>query len=307
MVYVMNDIKNSIWYEKYTPKTIEDVILPEIVKTRLLNAIKNEQMPNLGFWSAKPGLGKSCTAKAIIKSLNADAMWINASMDKGIDTLREKIRKFAYQESISDRPKLVVLDEADHLTKDSQMAYRGFIDECSSNCTFIFTGNYKSRIAEPLLNRLENYEFESFKPQEMGKPIYDKLINILVNENVEITADIQNGIKNIIKNYYPSIRAMIGALQRSVQSGKFEYVPESTNLKEVFEVMKSKDYLLLVQKVNALTNPDSMYEYLYDNINQFSNVPNAILSIAEGAKYTDQVRDKNLNLCATLVNLIKCL
>ena len=100
---------------------------------------------------------------------------------------------------------------------------------------------------------------------------------------------------------------MIGSLQRSVMNGKFEYIAESSNFSEILEVLKTKDYLTLVQKVNTLNNPDSMYEFLYRNINVFKNVPQAICFIADGQFKTETVRDKNLNLCATLVNLSNCL
>ena len=139
-------IENSIWFEKYSPKVIEDVILPSKFKNRLLECVKNQKLPNFGFWSAKPGLGKTSTARALIKSLDADAMFLNASLEKGIDVLRTKIFNFASQESFDDRTKIVVLDECDNLGKDFQQAARGFLDEFSCNCSFIFTGNYKSKI-----------------------------------------------------------------------------------------------------------------------------------------------------------------
>ena len=104
-------MESSIWYEKYAPKTLEEEILPPKVKDKFLKYVKDEKMPNLGFWSSKPGLGKSSTARAIIKSMNADAMFINSSLERGIDVLRTKIMSFASQESLMDRPKIVVMDE----------------------------------------------------------------------------------------------------------------------------------------------------------------------------------------------------
>ena len=300
-------MESSIWYEKYAPKTLEEEILPPKVKEKFLKYVKDEKMPNLGFWSSKPGLGKSSTARAIIKSMNADAMFINSSLERGIDVLRTKIMSFASQESLMDRPKIVVMDECDNIGKDAQAGFRSFLDEFSKNCSFIFTGNYKSKIIEPLLDRLENYDFEDFDPKDMGKPIFEKLLNILKNEKVEIDDNAINGVKTIIKNCYPCIRSMIGSLQRSVMNGKFEYIAESSNFNEILEVLKTKDYLTLVQKVNTLNNPDSMYEFLYRNIDVFKNIPQAICFIADGQFKTETVRDKNLNLCATLVNLSNCL
>lgn len=297
----------SVWFEKYAPQKIEDEILPTSFKNRLLECIKTQRIPNFGFWSSRPGLGKSSTAKALIKSLEADSMFVNASLEKGIDVIRSKILNFASQESIFDKPKIIVMDEADHITKDAQAAFRGFIDEFSSNCTFIFTGNYKSKMIEPLLDRLENYDFAEFNKTEMVKPIFNRLIYILESENIDVTQEIKVNLGNIIKSYYPCIRSMISSLQRSVGNGKFEYVPEASNFDDVIAEMKKKNYLELVQKVNTLNNPDSMYEYLYSNIDMFSNQANAIIQIADYQYKSEQVRDKNLNLSACLVQLSNCL
>jgi hypothetical protein len=102
---------NSIWYEKYAPKLIDDVILPSDVKNQLKQWIAEEKLPNLGFWSQMPGLGKTSTCKAIIRSLGADALFVNASLERGIDVLRNKIMQFASSSSLDDSPKIVVLDE----------------------------------------------------------------------------------------------------------------------------------------------------------------------------------------------------
>ena len=303
---VKENVGNSVWYHKYNPEFLEDVILPPQLKERLQKAIQSGKLPNLGLWSTQPGLGKSSTARALIHSLNADSMFINASNEKGIDVLRNKIYNFACSESFDDKPKVVVLDEADYITKDAQAAFRGFIDEYSSNCSFIFTGNYKSKMIEPLLNRLENYDFGNFKPEEMKVPIYNRLTWILEQEGFEITQDIKVGVCNVIKACYPSIRSMINSLERLSFTGNFTVTEENTSFDDVINAMREKDYLKLVSKVNALPNPDAMYEYLYGKISMFRNIPNAIIAIADGQFKTETVRDKNLNLCATLVNLMTC-
>lgn len=297
----------SIWYEKYAPQILDDVILPDSMKSRLKSYVKKGKLPNLGFWSQEPGLGKSSTAKALIRTLDAEALFVNASLEKGIDLLRSKLMQFASSNSLSDSSKIVVLDECDNLTKDAQQAFRSFIDEFSRNCTFIFTGNYKSKIIEPLLSRLENYDFVTFPKGEMVKPIFERLKYIVESEGVQFNDDVKAGIVQIIQNCYPKIRNMIGCLQRSVNNGNFTIVEESSNFDDVLDVMKQKDYALLIQKVNGLLNPDGMYEYLYKNVEMFSKVPNAVVILAKYQFQTEQVRDKNLNLCACLTELISCL
>lgn len=301
-------MSTNIWFEKYAPKTIDEVILPEKLKNKLKNYIKNNSLPNLGFWSQEPGLGKSSTAKAIINTMKADALFVNASMERNIDTLRGKIFNFASSQSLSDDPKIVVMDESDNLSKDTQSAMRGFLDQFSKNCTFIFTGNYKSKIIEPLLDRLENYDFMDFTLDEPTIiAIFTRLKSALENEGVTVDIDTKKTLVKIIRSNYPRIRNMISTIQRSVDDGVFTYTEESTDFRDIIETLKSKDYTKMITQVNSLSNPDAMYEYLYKHIELYKDLPKAILVLAKGQFQSDQVRDKNLNLASSLVELFPCL
>lgn len=107
-------MKSTVWYEKYRPQCLDDVVLPEQLKQQLQQSITDNALPNLGFWSSEPGLGKTSTANAIVQEMQAlghEAMWINASLEKGIDTLRGKIQGFATSASVDGLYKVVVLDE----------------------------------------------------------------------------------------------------------------------------------------------------------------------------------------------------
>jgi replication factor C small subunit len=163
---------SSVWFQKYQPQCIQDLVIPGHIKEKLAKYVSTQDIPNIGLFSSNPGTGKSSTACAIIKEINGEALWINASMEKGIDVLRGKVQKFASQSSFDDKIKIVVMDEFDHFSKDGQAAFRGFIDEFSLNCRFIFTGNYKEKIIQPLLDRLEVYDFNSFEKSSMVKPIF---------------------------------------------------------------------------------------------------------------------------------------
>jgi DNA polymerase III delta prime subunit len=162
---------SSIWYEKYKPQCIDDVILPEGLKQNLKEQLIKKDVQNFGLFSSNPGTGKSTLSEVILKELKCDAKWINASLENGIDVLRNDIFRFATTGSSNDELKVVVLDEADYLNANStQPAFRGFLDEYSKNCRFIFTGNYKEKIIEPLLNRLQVIDFNSFKKEVMHQP-----------------------------------------------------------------------------------------------------------------------------------------
>lgn len=303
------DKSKSVFYERYKPSCIEDLVIPEDIKSKLLNYVKTQDIPNLGLFSSEPGTGKSSTAHAIIKEINGEALWINASIDKGIDILRGKISKFAGSNSFDDKIKLVVMDEFDHFSKDGQAAFRGFIDEFSQNCRFIFTGNYKEKIIEPLLDRIEIYDFNSFSKQEMVKPIFERLKFILENENIEYE---QKTLVPVINTYYPRIRSMIGALQKFSKDGRFQVNESDLDDVNVFDnvmqVLSSSTFTKMILEINKLNSPDNMYGFLYNNAAKYfiqKSYPQVVLIIAKYQHMSDSVRDKHLNLAACCTELMK--
>lgn len=300
-------MQTTVWYEKYKPQCIDDVVLPEALKLQIQQFVSKGELPNLGFWSSEPGLGKSSTANAIVhdmQKLGHEALWINASLEKGIDTLRGKIQNFATSASVDGLYKVVVLDECDHLSQDFQAAFRGFIDDYSANCRFIFTGNFKNKIIEPLLDRLMNIDFASFDRKDIAKPMLIRLMMILDSERVEY--DKQDLIKTIY-TYYPRMRSMIACLQKSSSSGKLVLGDSLDNMDVFDDILKSLhgDYHELIGKVNALTSPDNMYSFLYNHAEKYfnQNAPKVIVTVARYQHMASTVRDKHLNLMACLTEL----
>lgn len=303
------DMSKSVWYERYKPSCVEDMVLPQEIKSKLQSYVDKQDIPALGLFSSNPGTGKSSTAHSIIKEINGEALWINASMEKGIDVLRGKISKFASQGSFDDKIKIVVMDEFDHFSKDGQAAFRGFIDEFNQNCRFIFTGNYKEKIIDPLLDRLEVYDFNSFSKEEMVKPIFERLKFILGNENVQYDP---KSLVPVINTYYPRIRSMVGTLQKFSKNGVFkvsEHELDDINVfDKVMQWVQPSTFIEMITEVNKLNGPDNMYSYLYNNAAKYfqpQHYPNVVLIIAKYQHMSDSVRDKNLNLAACLTELMK--
>jgi replication factor C small subunit len=303
------DSTKSVWEQRYKPQNVKDLVIPEDIKNKLLKYIQTQDIPNIGLFSSNPGTGKSSTAFAIIKEINGEALWINASMEKGIDVLRGKIQKFASSGSFDDNIKIVVMDEFDHFSKDGQAAFRGFIDEFSQNCRFIFTGNYKEKIIEPLLDRLEVYDFNSFSKEVMVKPIFERLKWILDNEKVQYNP---KDLVPIINTYYPRVRSMVVALQKFSKDGQFtvnEHELDDVNVfDKVMQVVSLNTFTDMIVEVNKLNAPDNMYTFLYNNAAKYFKpemYPQMVLIIAKYQHMSDSVRDKNLNLAACLTELIK--
>jgi len=303
------DKSKSVYYERYKPQCVDDLIVPPKLKEKLKGYVQRQDIPNLGLFSTEPGTGKSSCSTSILMDIGGEALWINASLEKGIDTVRGKIAKFASQSSFDDNIKIVVMDEFDNFSQDGQKAFRGFIDEYSENCRFIFTGNYKEKIIQPLLDRLEIYEFNQFSKEEMIKPIFERLRFILDNEGTQYNP---KDLVPVINTYYPRIRSMVGALQKYSKDGVFKVQQNDLDdvnvFDEVLRLVHPSTYTEMIQAVNMLNSPDNMYSFLYNNAGKYfkpEHYPNVVVCIAKYQQWSDGVRDKNLNAAACLTELLK--
>ena len=161
-----------LWVEKYRPNKLEDIVLPASLYKTFDEMLSNGEIQNMLF-TGTAGVGKTTVAKAIARILNLDYIIINGSEEGNIDTLRNKIKQFASTVSLSGGHKLVILDEADYLNPQStQPALRGFMEEFSDNCRFIFTCNFKNRIIEPLHSRFSTIDFK-FRIISVSIPIFN--------------------------------------------------------------------------------------------------------------------------------------
>ena len=156
----MNCIEHEhLWVEKYRPQTIDDCILPPALAKVFADIISSKVIPNRTL-SGNQGVGKTTVARALCEQLEVDYIVINGSMKGNIDTLRVDIQNFASSVSLEDRPKIVILDEADGINPVStQPALRGFMQTFSMNCGFIMTCNYKNKILSPLISRCPVIDF----------------------------------------------------------------------------------------------------------------------------------------------------
>ena len=144
-----------LWVEQYAPKTIDECVLPAKLKEEFSNM---ETLPNMLF-IGKAGVGKTTVASVLCDTLGVDMMFLNASMENGIDEVRTKIKSFASTTSMFGDYKVLLLDEADNLTADAQKALRALIEAHQNNCRFILTCNYATKLIDPLRSRLQEYNF----------------------------------------------------------------------------------------------------------------------------------------------------
>lgn len=298
---------HQIWYEKYRPQRVEDLILPQYYIDTFKNWIKRPT--HILLSSITPGTGKTSTMNALIKESGMESLFINASLDTGIDVLRGRIMHFASTESLNGMKKVVVLDESENFNQNSaQPALRGFIEEFSSNCVFIMTCNYLSNIIEPIRNRFEIYDFDKIiqdNAKELLPKIFERLKFILTNEKIEFK---ESDIIETIKSCYPSFRDMIGTLSKCSKTGTLILqISRDEDFDNLIKLIGAKDFEGVVKASYSISNADGFYSWLFTNLKKYKANSQALLTIAKYQYQNAFARDKNLNLCACCVELMNIL
>jgi len=301
-----------LWVEQYRPKTIDDCILPDSLKSLFSAFIKKGEISNMLF-SGTAGIGKTTVAKALCEQMNCDWIMINGSEEGGIDVLRNKIKNFASTVSLSGGKKVVILDEADYLNPQStQPALRGFVEEFHKNCRFILTCNFKNRIIEPLHSRFSNIEFKvnpKDKPK-LASRLFERAVYILKEQNVSYDDKV---LVELITKHFPDFRKLINELQRysvsgSIDAGILVNVSDE-NLKTLVTHLKNKEFGDMRKwVVNNLDNDPvkifrKIYDTLYTNLEP-STIPHAVLIIADYQYKSAFVADQEINLVACLTELM---
>jgi len=308
----MNDVKEYLWVEKYRPKTIDECILPESIKSTFKSMVESGESQNL-LLSGSAGCGKTTIAKALCNELDTDNIIINCSEDGNIDTLRTKIRNFASTVSLSGAKKIVILDEFDYSNAQStQPALRGFIEEFSNNCRFILTCNFKNRIIEPLHSRCTSINFSVPKKEKpkMATQFMERVKYVLENEGIPYEEKV---VAELIMKHFPDFRRVLNELQRysiagSIDVGILTQIGE-IHIKDLVEHMKSKDFTSARKwAVDNLDNSPSelfrkVYDGLYDHLAP-SSIPQAVLILAEYQYKSAFVADQEINLVACIVELM---
>ena len=296
--------------EKYRPRTVEDCILPERLKTVFQQYVNQKEMPNL-LLAGGAGVGKTTIAKAMCNEIGCDYMVINGSDENGVDTIRVKIKNYASSISLSGGRKVVILDEADYLTPNAQAILRNAIEEFAANCSFIFTCNYKNKIIDPLHSRCAVIEFnlKNGEKQKMAGAFFKRITHILDTEKVEFDEKV---IAEVVKKHFPDFRRVINELQRYSKLGKIDVGILSQigdiSITQIVKHLKEKDFTS-VRKWAASTDIDNttffrkLYDALYD-IAKPQSIPQAVLILADYQYKQAFVADHEINLVACLTEIM---
>jgi DNA polymerase III delta prime subunit len=257
------------------------------------------------------GTGKTTIARALCEELGCDYLLINGSEESGIDVLRTKIKQFASTISFSGKTKVVILDEADYLNPNStQPALRGFIEEFSENCRFIFTCNYKNRIIPALHSRCAVIEFKIPKAdkQKIATQFFNSIIDILTKEKIEFDKKV---VAKVVEKHFPDFRRTLNELQKYSQTG---FIDEGifvdvgdANIKELIASVKQKDWKKMREWVvnNSDNDPQVMFRKIYEAFIPITNqVPQLVLTIADYQYKSAFVNDQEINTVACLTEIM---
>ena len=307
----MTTPEQFLWVERYRPRTIEDCILPESVKKQFQQFIAKKEIPNL-LLSGTAGTGKTTIARALCNELDCDYIIINGS-DEGrqIDTLRTKIKQFASAVSFEGKTKVVILDEADYMNRDSvQPALRGFIEQFAENCRFVFTCNYANRLIDPLHSRTTVIDFKlapSDRPVLASK-FLKRMEYILGTEGVDFS---QRVLAELLNKHFPDYRRVINELQRYSVGGKIDEGILSNfqeiNAKALVESLREKDWKKMRQWIanNVDTDPQAIFRQIYDILlPEVKGIPHLVLLIADYQYKAAFVADQEINLTACLTEIM---
>jgi len=303
----MSEIKNSLWVEKYRPNNLDTYIGNEHLKSKVSAYLESGDLPHLLLFG-KAGTGKTTLAKILVKNIECDYLYINASDENNVETVRTKVKNFASTMGFKDY-KVIILDECDYITPNAQAALRNLMETFSKHCRFILTCNFVERIIDPIQSRCQSFQIIPPSKKEVAKHTHD----ILLKENV--MSDM-NDLKVLIDSGYPDIRRVINAAQRNVVKGKLKLdttsIIQNDYKLKLLKILKTQDKKNAFKDIrqllldNKITDFADLFRLLYDEVDDWGkgHVAECILIIARYELSDGQVPDKEINAMAMLIELL---
>ena len=301
-----------LFVEKYRPRTIADCILPSDLKATFQGYVDAGSIPNL-ILAGSAGTGKTTVARAMCEELKLDYILINGSDESGIETLRTKVKGFAASVSLYAGRKVIIIDEADYLNPNStQPAFRGVIEEFSSNCSFIFTCNFKNRIIEPLHSRCAVLDFRIRKneKQKLAGEFMRRVEHILQEESIAYDRKV---IAELIMKFFPDFRRVLNEIQRysvggNIDAGILALVGD-VKYDDLVTALKNKNYTAARKWVadNHDNDAVAILRELYDRLSTIlepASVPAAVQIISQYSYQMAFASDMEIQLMGAITEMM---
>lgn len=308
--------EQMLWVEKYRPHKVEDCILPENFKETFQDYVNRKEIPNL-LLAGSAGVGKTTIAKALCDEVGCDYLVINGSDNNGVDMVRNNIKNYASSLSLSGGRKVIIIDEADFLSPNAQGAFRNTIEEFASNCSFIFTCNFKNKIMDAIHSRCSVIDFKipAAQKAKMATQFFKRVEYILTNEGVSYDKQV---VAAVITKHFPDNRRILNELQRyssneqrSIDAGILSMVSDVA-LTPLIKALKEKDFTTARKWVagNLDNDPASILRKIYDNLYEVlkpESIPSAVLVLSKYQYQAAFVADQEINLVACLTEfMVEC-
>jgi len=300
----MASLENSLLVEKYRPNTLENYVGNENIKKSISKYLEQNDIQNLIFYGPA-GTGKTTLAKIIVKNLDCDHLYINASDERGIETIRDKVQGFASVASFKPL-KVVILDEADFLTIQAQASLRNIIETFSRTTRFIMTCNFVERIIDPLQSRC--HVLKIIPPSK--KDVAKHLAWILEQESIKFKI---NDLVPLVNQYYPDLRKCINTIQLSTYDNNLQLdksiLVSSNYIDKVINELKGKANFKSIRQIITDANVDDfdeLFRALHDKSYEYlPNKEGTAAMLINEHQYKSNFRiDKEINTMSLIQNLI---
>ena len=300
-------MSNTLWVEKYRPSTLENYIGNEHLTSKVKHYLETGDLPHLLLFG-KAGTGKTTLAKILVKNIECDYLYINASDENNVETVRTKVKEFASTIGFKDM-KVIILDECDYITPNAQAALRNLMETFSKHCRFILTCNFVERIIDPIQSRCQSFQIIPPSKSDVAKHLH----NILIKENV---IDTMEDIKVLIDSSYPDIRRVINSAQRNVVNGKLKLdtssIIQNDYKLKLLKILRTQDGKTAFTEIrqlladNKITDFADLFRLLYDEVDGYGkgHIAECILIIARYELSDSQVVDKEINAMAMIIELL---
>lgn len=301
-----------LFSQKYRPKRVADCILPDRLKNVFQEFVNTKSIPNL-MLTGSAGVGKTSVAVAMCEELGINYLFINSSEERGIDTLRTKIRGYASTVSLAGGRKVIILDEADYITPEAQAALRGSMEEFSANCTFIFTCNFKARLIDALHSRCSVVDFtlSAEERPKLALQFFKRVCDIMEKERIQFDKAV---LIKLVEKFFPDFRRTLNELQRYARDGKIDasvltQIVDVKNIGDLVKSLKEKDFRAMRKWVvlNSDIDPARIFRKIYDGMYDFlepENIPQTVVILAKYQYQAAFVADQEINLVACLTEIM---
>ena len=301
---------NDLWVEKYRPKSLDEIFLHKGIKDYFDTLESKESIPNLLF-VGNPGIGKTTLAKIIVNDiLKCQYIYINASDENGIDTIRSKVTSFAQTKSIDGKVKIIILDECDGLTQDGQRALRNTMEEYASISRFILTANYGYRVIEPIHSRCQTFNLMFSYEDALERIDY-----ILSGEGVDVSDAQKDLLKELVRANYPDLRKIINETQKNVinnilnireDASKEEFIANVFKLTKTKHIIKARKYV--IENEQSFNNDypfllKELFNHIEGSKIEFNKKRMCLLTVSEYLYRTSHVLDQEINFFSCLLAL----